>query len=119
MGKRIEKQLLRLGFRRPDGTPDVGKFLRATGWDGRYFYAYLAGRTPSGERLDKLCADLKTSPAYLLMGVDAPLGRGRAGSRSRGIMSTVRQRLVGGRDLPPHRLMARQAFTGLWRPAAA
>lgn len=77
VGARIEKRLLALGFRRADGKPDVGKFLRATGWDGRYFYPYLSDRTPSGERLDRLCVDLKTSPAYLLMGVSAPLKRSR------------------------------------------
>jgi hypothetical protein len=69
IGGRIKKRLLALGFRTPEGTPDIGRFIRERGYDGRYFYRWANKNvTPAEPYLTRLCADLGVSPAYLVFG---------------------------------------------------
>ena len=68
VGDRIKKRLLELGFEK-DGAPDYGRFIRTYGYDGRYFYPWInKGRTPAGENLKRLAADLRVSEGWLLVG---------------------------------------------------
>lgn len=72
VGERIRARLVALGFKLPDGKADSGRFVREKKWDGRYFYNYLKGVTPTGERLDRLVDDLQTSRSWLLTGEGSP-----------------------------------------------
>lgn len=74
IGKRIKKQLLALGFKTPKGQPDIGRFIRERGYDGRYFYRWAnKDVTPTEPYLTRLCADLRVSPAYLVFGENGAL----------------------------------------------
>jgi hypothetical protein len=69
IGARIKKQLLARGFKTEDGKPDIGRFIREHGYDGRYFYRWANKNvTPAEPYLTRLCADLGVSPAYLVFG---------------------------------------------------
>lgn len=69
IGKRIKKQLVALGFKTPSGQPDIGRFIRERGYDGRYFYRWAnKDVTPTEPYLSRLCEDLRLSPAYLVFG---------------------------------------------------
>ena len=67
VGERIKERLLALGYERA-GKPDAARFMRELRYDGRYFYPWLKDRTPSGENLARLAADLQCSRAWLLLG---------------------------------------------------
>ena len=69
IGKRIKKQLVVLGFKTPAGGPDMGRFIRERGYDGRYFYRWAnKDVTPAEPYLSRLCRDLSVSPAWLVFG---------------------------------------------------
>ena len=71
VGARIKKQLVALGYRTPRGKPDIGRFIRERGYDGRYFYRWAnKDVTPAEPYLTRLCGDLGVSPAYLVFGED-------------------------------------------------
>jgi hypothetical protein len=68
VGKRIERELLRLGYRQPNGKPDVRRFCREKGYDDTLFYFWLRDlNTPMKERA-RLCGDLGISESELLFG---------------------------------------------------
>lgn len=70
VGERIKERLAALGY----GTvedPDIGRFIREHHYDGRYFYPWVNGRTPTGDYLLRLAADLECSRAWLLLGEGA------------------------------------------------
>lgn len=72
IGKRIKKQLVALGFKTPSGQPDIGRFIRERGYDGRYFYRWAnKDVTPTEPYLSRLCADLGISLGYLVFGEDS------------------------------------------------
>jgi hypothetical protein len=74
IGKRIKKQLVVLGFKTPEGDPDIGRFIRERGYDGRYFYRWAnKDVTPAEPYLSRLCGDLGLSPAYLVFGEEGAI----------------------------------------------
>ena len=74
IGNRIKKRLLALGFRTSEGTPDLGRFIRERGYDGRYFYRWANKNvTPAEPYLSRLCGDLGVTPGYLVFGETATL----------------------------------------------
>jgi hypothetical protein len=63
-----------MGYRRPNGEPDLRRFCLEHRYDKTLFYYWIKDqRTPTKE-LDRLAEDLKTSPAWLLFGVRAITG---------------------------------------------
>lgn len=72
VGKRMTERLLALGYVTAAGKPAYALFIREKGFDPRYFYAWLKGRTPSGANLEKLVADLETTKGWLLHEEGAP-----------------------------------------------
>lgn len=74
IGKRIKNRLVALGFKTPAGQPDIGRFIREHGYDGRYFYRWAnKDVTPAEPYLTRLCGDLRVSPAYLVFGESGAL----------------------------------------------
>lgn len=81
VGKRIKARLVALDYVTEDGGPDIGRFIRDHNYDGRYFYRWAnKDRTPTGDYLERLCADLDVSRAWLLFG-EGPAPRRRLTSR--------------------------------------
>lgn len=98
IGERLEQALIAAGYVRKDGRPDKGRFVRTVKFDGRYFYAYLKGRTPTGEWLEKLCADLKITRSWLLHGEGVGPAVRRAARR---VLACLVAAVAIGGVLPP------------------
>ena len=83
VGTRIREQMVKLGYVRPDGEPDVQRFS----WDFRYdrtlLYAWLADKATPFKDLIRLARDLQISVEWLLTGQEratsgkAPRRQGR------------------------------------------
>ena len=73
--ERIKKRLLALHFVKPNGEPDYAKFIKTFHLDPRNFYAWMQGRTPSGEHAERLANCLECSMKWLLLGDDVPVTR--------------------------------------------
>jgi PAS domain S-box-containing protein len=67
IGKRIGRRLVELGFSK-SGRPDVARFCVENGYRPQYVYAWLAGRTPTYENLERLATDLGVSRSWLAVG---------------------------------------------------
>jgi PAS domain S-box-containing protein len=70
IGKRIAQRLLELGFSKA-GRVDVARFCAERGYRPQYLYAWLAGRTPTFENLERLATDLSVSRSWLVMGEES------------------------------------------------
>lgn len=120
VGARIKKQLVALGYKTAKGGPDIGRFIRERGYDGRYFYRWAnKDVTPAEPYLTRLCADLGLSPAYLVFGEDGsrkPKRRATypiaGGSADAGTAAGVEL----AQDITPYRKF-RDWLDSLWAPA--
>ena len=77
VGTRIRERMVKLGYVRADGEPDVQRFS----WDFRYdrtlIYAWLAGKATPFKDLIRLAQDLQISVEWLLTGQErVPVGSG-------------------------------------------
>ena len=70
IGTRIRQRLIELGYSR-SGRPDVARFCTERDYRPQYVYAWLTGRTPSYENLERLAGDLKVSRSWLAVGDEA------------------------------------------------
>jgi PAS domain S-box-containing protein len=97
IGKRIGARLLDLGFRK-GGRADVARFCVEKGYRPQYVYAWLAGRTPSYENLERLAADLGVSRSWLAVGEEAEAALAQeAGATPRPVRPLTRPSPRGGR----------------------
>jgi len=98
VGTRIRERMLKLGYERADGEPDVQRFS----WDFRYdrtlIYAWLADKATPFKDLIRLARDLQISVEWLLTGEDRlPKASRRQGRRTAG--SLVLALLAGAASL--------------------
>jgi PAS domain S-box-containing protein len=70
IGTRIRQRLIELGYSR-SGRPDVARFCAERDYRPQYVYAWLTGRTPSYENLERLAGDLRVSRSWLAVGEEA------------------------------------------------
>lgn len=68
VGARIAERLLALGYRRPDGKPDVARFCRDKTYDPRLFYEWLGDRANPTKDIARLVQHLEVSHSWLLFG---------------------------------------------------
>ena len=100
VGKTITEQLLALGYRQPNGRPDVRRFCREKDYDKTLFYFWINDKnTPTKER-SRLAADLGMSESELLFGV-APKASPAKGRPSRKLRSLLLGLSVAGGLLWP------------------
>jgi hypothetical protein len=88
VGPRIREQMVKRGYVRADGQPDVQRFC----WDFRYdrtlVYAWLAEKATPFKDLIRLTRDLQVSAEWLLTGHDReprPKAPRRQGRRTAGL----------------------------------
>ena len=129
VGQRIRERLLALGYRRPDGLPDVGRFIREHGYDARNFYPWVnKNRTPTGATLLRLSADLQCPVGELLLGeseMDKRKAPKKAAGRRRKLARVVAfcAVLLGGGvparggTLDDVQVVERVSLIGRWRRA--
>ncbi len=67
LGSRIAARLVAIGFAK-SGKPDVARFCAELGYRPQYVYAWLRGRTPTFENLERLAVDLRVSRSWLAVG---------------------------------------------------
>ena len=67
IGSRISERLVAIGFTR-NNRPDVARFCAERGYRPQYVYAWLRGRTPTFENLERLATDLGVSRSWLAVG---------------------------------------------------
>jgi PAS domain S-box-containing protein len=67
IGDRIAERLLAIGFAKGK-RPDVARFCAERGYRPQYVYAWLRGRTPTFENLERLATDLRVSRSWLAVG---------------------------------------------------
>ena len=71
VGPRLRERLLLLGYKRPDGEPDVRRFSFTHGFDKTLVYEWLGDRRTPTKELDRLCQILEVSRGWLLYGEDS------------------------------------------------
>ena len=76
IGKRISRRLVEIGFAKA-GRPDVARFCAERRYRPQYVYAWLAGRTPTYENLERLAADLNVSRSWLAVGEESEVAIAR------------------------------------------
>ena len=101
IGKRIAQRLLELGFSKA-GRVDVARFCAERGYRPQYLYAWLAGRTPTFENLERLATDLSVSRSWLVMGEES-VGAVAEGSRPGRAPLPTTARPAGPGSGPPGR----------------
>jgi PAS domain S-box-containing protein len=67
IGDRIAERLVAIGFAKGK-RPDVARFCAERGYRPQYVYAWLRGRTPTFENLERLATDLAVSRSWLAVG---------------------------------------------------
>ena len=72
VGPRIKARLLDLGYRQPNGAPDVARFCLDHRYDRAIFHEWSSDRSTPTKALARLAQDLKTTEAYLIFGIEAP-----------------------------------------------
>ena len=75
VGPRIKARLLDLGYRQPNGAPDVARFCLDHRYDRAIFHEWSSDRSTPTKALARLAQDLKTTEGYLIFGIEARPGR--------------------------------------------
>lgn len=71
-GPRIAERMLALGYRQPNGKPDVSKFAREKGYDKTIFYEWVKDASTPTKEVDRLAGDLGVNVPWLLFGFGKP-----------------------------------------------
>jgi hypothetical protein len=94
VGERIRERLLTLGYRRPDGEPDVQRFCWDQRFDKTLVYAWLRNTMTPFKDLIRLCTALDCSAEWLLIGKERDPKASPA--RGRQLRSILLALAVGG-----------------------